>query len=826
MTVPITFLEPARNLRLAKTISHEGSTPYPLAKNFTSHTHFFAPTQACLEEAFAVLQDHALKGHAIHRGHLKEPLLNESRRNKADKNAPTNYLVIDLDDYLPEVPLPTPITSADLAATVEAIRALLPEPLASTACIANASASTGLKPGGLIGLHLFFLLEKPVPFSQLTHWLTELNFQIDSFKRQLRLNRSGISIHWTCDPTMARPAQIVYIAPPDMVEVTDPFVSPRDRWALLPGARPACDITPLLLATLPSAVQQQAERMLGDLRKSVGLKKLTPQYRALTIDGEKVQVLTNPDHLQMELVRATERFAYWNINGGDSCAYYNPIGNPEVVYNFKGEPPFELKKANEDVYNWYCEQFKQHIRAVSDPRPLAFREIGTDQHYAVEYNPREDRVLRLNKIAKQNLPDWFASYGVPMPDPIPQWDLLFDPTSTTVIDWDNHKLNLFQPSEILRHPPTLLPIYAGKKLGEAKAALAVLCPLIHKVIYHICGSSDPEYEYFINWLAYIIQTRTKAQTAWVFSGVPGTGKGVFFERILAPILGDQYTTRKRLDHLEEQYNAYLQHTICLVYEEFRLSDARWGASEKLLNKLKDDITNPVANIRAMRTDVTPVASYTSYIFFSNHSDVVRIEDGDRRFNIAPPQRVPLRQVWPTLSEDLPRISDELGTFVGFMSTYQVDVDCVRVCIENDAKRNMKTLALGYNERFCLAVRHGELDFFLDTLEIDIATDVSRSVNITTAQKYVRNWVSQVGEGLVRIPTKELHTVYLVLHDGNITLTKFTQMLKRNDVAVDRAKVNGEKVTCTELKWFTSLPPEDLLAITSPGKKPAHAQFTH
>ena len=822
MTVPITFLEPARNLRLAKTITQEGGTPYPLAKTFTSHTHFIAPNPQGLDEAFALMQSHALKGHCIHRGVLKEPLISESRRNKADKNAPTNLLVIDLDDFIPETPLVAPISSATLAAVVEPIRQLLPAPLNSTACIANASASTGMKPNGAIGLHLFFLLERPVSTAQLTHWLTGLNFQVEPFKRQLKLNRSGISVKWVCDPVVARPAQLVYIAPPELVSVADPFTSPADRWVLLPGERATCDITQLVLDTLPSAVQQQAERILADLRKSAGLKRMTPQYRSLTVDGEKVQVLTNPDQLQMTLIRVSEKFAYWNVNGGDSNAYYNPIGNPEIIYNFKGEPPFELRKANEDIYNWYCETYKTQIRDTSDPRPLAFREIDSDTHYAVEYNPRDDRVLRINKIQKQNLADWCASYGVPLADPIPQWTVTFDPTTTLVIDWDNQRLNLFQATELLRNPPALFPTYAGRSLGGAKDALSQLCPLIYRVLYHICGSSDPEFEWFINWLAYLLQTRKKLSTAWVFSGIPGTGKGIFFNRILRPLIGEKYATKKRLDHLEEQFNAYLQHTLFLVYEEFRLSDSKQDG--KLLNKLKDEIGGETSNIRAMRTDVLEVANFTNYIFFSNHQDVIRIEDGDRRFNIAPPQRTTLRAVWPTVVEDLPRLDDELGTFAGFMLAYKADENAARTCIENEAKQRMKTLALGYNERFCLAVRHGELDFFLEVLELDVANDLSRSVQITTAQKYVRAWAGQVDGAPARVTAKELYTVYLALHDARITQPKFTQLLSRNDVPVQRAKVHGEKTTCVDIQWYSNLEHDELTALTTPGPKPAHTNF--
>lgn len=814
MSVPLVFLEPAGKLRLAKTLTKDGSLPYPLAKNFTSHVEYLAPGEAGLREAFTAMQDHAVKGHAIHKGVLKEPLINEARRGKADQNASTNLLVIDIDDFIPTNQLTAPITKDALAQLVTELRECMPAPLNQTACVANASASTGHKASGAIGMHLFFLLDRPVSPSQLTHWLTDLNFSVDVFKSQLKLNRSGMSIKWVIDPVVARNAQIIYIAPPQLSGVSDPFASPADRWVLLEGQQWSLDLQPLLDAVVPAAVQQNCEKLMTDLRRSLGLKKMNPRYRKLTVDGEKINVLTNPDRLEMNLLRTNDNWAYWNINGGDSNAYYNPIGNPEIIYNFKGEPAFELKQANPEVYDWYCEKYKLQIRDTSDPKPLAFRDQNSDQHYAVEYNPREDLVLRVNKIARQNIDDWYASFGIPAPDPLPQWDISFNPQSTTVIDWDNHKLNLFQPTQLLRNPPTILPIYAGATIGTALNHMTTLCPYITRVLFHICGNGVTEFEWFINWLAYTVQTRRKALTAWVFSGVPGTGKGIFFDRILRPIIGDQYATKKRLDHLEEQFNAYLERTLFLVYDEFRLSDSKQDG--KLLNKLKDEIVGTTTNIRAMRTDVLEVANYTNYIFFSNHLDVIRIEEGDRRFNIAPAQTTPLRAVWPKIDTEIDRIDGELGTFVGFLMAYAVSQSSAHTCVENEAKLAMKRLAMGYNERFCLAVRNGELDYFTDVFDMDVANDLTKSVQITTAQKYVRHWAQQVGQpGKMRVPASDLFTVYLAMHDSRLTQPKFTQMLGRNDVDISKKKHKGSKLSCVDIEWFTSMEPEEVAELANP-----------
>ena len=279
MSVPLVFLEPAGNQRMAKTIGSDGTTPYPLLKKFTSHVTYLAPGEAGLREAFTVMQSHANKGHALHKGVLKQPLLKESRRGQADANAPTQLLVIDIDDHIPASPLQAPISQSQLADLASLIRSKLPAPLNTTACIANASASTGHKPSGAVGLHLFFLLDRPVSPGQMTHWLTSLNFAIDIFQDQLKLNRSNMSIKWQIDPVVARNSQIIYIAPPVMQGIDDSFESPDARWVMHDGEQWSLDLQPLLDVVGPAKVQQDCESLRNDLRRCIGGNKQAPRFR-------------------------------------------------------------------------------------------------------------------------------------------------------------------------------------------------------------------------------------------------------------------------------------------------------------------------------------------------------------------------------------------------------------------------------------------------------------------------------------------------------------------------------------------------------------------
>jgi hypothetical protein len=707
--------------------------------------------------------------------------------------------VIDIDGWQPDTPLTAPITQESLKLVAESIVRLLPEPLASTSFIANASSSTGTKENGDIGLHLFFLVEKAVAPGRLENYIRALNFINKRITEQIGLQASRMSLKWALDPVVARNAQVIYVAHPTFIETDDPFPTPEDRWALITKAHGSCDLSMEVASIDEAKVKGNEQKILTSLRKEAGLSKFKPKTRSMTGVNGKQPIVTNPDPLVMELSYTNDNFAYWNINGGDSNAYYNPIGNPEIIYNFKGEMPFEMKKAALETYEWYVEAFKVQIRSVNEARPLVFRDGTSDQHYITEYIPAHDTVLRTDKISPQNVTARLSEFGMPVPEPIPTWNLSFNPDSTIEIDWDERKLNLFQATKYLKSPPAVMPQYSGVKIGEATEAMAALCPTIHKVIFHITGSSPEDFEYFINWLAWCVQNRDKAHTAWVFSGTPGTGKGVFFERILRPIMGDAYTVRKRLDHLEEQFNDYQRTALFLIMEEFRLADSKHA--NKVLNKLKDDITADKVNVRAMRTDVTEERNYTNYIFFSNHNDTIPIDDGDRRFNIAPPQMVKLERQYPTIRKEIKNIKGELGSFTGFLMHYDANEDLTRTVRENEAKQRMKETAMGFGQRFCHAVKTGEIGYFMDLLNYNSTSATSRAIQMATAQKCVQAWVTNAAEDKTTIASVDaLLTCYEVLNDRDMPKTQFTTFLRRNDLILRRQRVGGERTMALEINW--------------------------
>lgn len=805
MSAPINFIASTANIRLSKTITADATTPYPRVKKVSSISHHVECSLAGLTELHTLLAQNATAGNALLKGPLKEPVVNESRAGKSDTKASTPFMVLDVDGWIPETPLTHPIKQDDLLRVAESVINLLPEPLCSTSYIVNASSSTGIKPTGEVGLHFFFLLDTSIHPSHLESYFKWLNFSHDEISERLTLQSSNMSLKWVIDPVVARNAQILYIAHPEFQGRDDPFASPDDRWGLRQKERHTCDIHQQVMTVNQADVDGNATKLLNKLRNARGLSKFKPRTRTMTLMGEQQRVLTNPDALNIERSNATDRFVYWNVNGGDSNAYYNPIANPEVIYNFKGEPPFLLKAASQEAYDQYLRDFGEIIREVTESRPLLIRDPNRDEIYAIEYIPAHNEIVSVNKIIRQNAEDWLAGFGAPMPDNIPTWEIEFNPHSVNEINWDANTINTYRATEYLKNPPIIMPQYANATRENAVERLRDLCPTICDVLLHICGSSELELSYFVNWLAYAMQKRDKAHTAWVFSGVPGTGKGVFYERILRPLMGEAYTVRKRLDHLEEQFNAYQEQALFLVWEEFRLNDSK--QSGKLLNKMKDDITADYVNIRAMRTDVRSTRSYTNYIFFSNHTDVIPIEKGDRRFNIAPPQMERLEHAYTDIRTriDTGVLDQELGSFAGFMLAFNVNEQMARTERNNQAKEQMRLAAMSPMDQFANAINQGDLEFFYRIEDMESAATPEKAMRLKIANTCLSSWRKAAAEGRQQLVTLDsLHVCFEVIFDDKIAAIRLQSALVKRDVMFKRiASGSGKRKNSVVIDWRVS-----------------------
>tara|TARA_Y100001937_G_scaffold3174_2_gene4125 strand:- start:348 stop:2831 length:2484 start_codon:yes stop_codon:yes gene_type:complete len=775
----ITFLKAKKPL--VKEITSEESKPYPLVKNFTSYEEKITIDKKGLTKLFRVMSTAAEQGHCMHKGPLKRPLIDESRALMSDRSAPTQLLVLDIDGLRA-----TP--GDDLQAMADRIVLQLPELFHDCSYIVQASASLGIKKNS-VSLHLFFLMDMLVHPKTLKDLIRMINYECEFLAEQITLSANGQSLSCVLDPSVADNSKLIYLAPPKFTGVKDPY--PENRFVKVDRRQAVLDISSSLIGVNPEKVHTLGLQIKDNLRKKSNLPKRVGKLSTVNVAGESHEVLQNPDKMTIQISRVSEPFVNCNVNGGDSGGYYFILTNPHYMYNFKGEPIWEIEKADADFYRSIFEIFGDKIDADTKKKPVVLRDFYTDTFYNGVYDETKQQFSEdypLTPTNKNSLNDFLKSHGRAALDYVPDARVVFDPSSDKGIDLDTvpYSVNLFRKT-----PYMLQPQENVKELSYGEAIqVAKICPNFYNLTMHILGDGKPEFEHFMNWLAYIYQNKRKAMTAWIFTGVPGTGKGLFTHKILKPLFGEQQTPMRSLENIEEQYNLYMRTALFLIVDEFRMADS--GSVGKMADKLKHQITEPTLTIRAMRTNQIELPSYTNFIFLTNRADAVKIEDSDRRYNVAPRQETKLEVAHPNLLTNLEALEHELYIVSGVLDKFKVDARMAHTALENDAKKEMKEVSMSILEEFANAIRTRNLEYFADVLDIPL-TNTFDAGGISTAQRYVKDWLARSDEQQV-IPLAHFKVVYDALTDSRNTISQreFSKRMSRLSIKTARKRVSKDR----------------------------------
>lgn len=780
----ITFLRAAKR-PLAKVFTKEETRSYPRVKNVTSITH---PINDIVQFE-GILREHAVAGDCLLKGPLTAPLKNESRRGRVDRNAHTGLLVLDFDSI--EMPFDIPVCNADyLKGCAEFLIGKLPSPYHDVSYVVQASASFGMK-GKKIGLHLFFFLYPEVSARALRDYMTLLNFDGDYFEEQIGLSATGTALSFVVDRTVADNSRLIYIAPPQFeAPITDPWASSHERIVLVEKQYGTIDLRESLQNLSPESAVMKTRKKVKELRALAGLRGRMPKTTTVTVDDMAVSVVTNPDRILMTFAQDEGDYVRYNVGGGDSAAYWVHKFNPEVVYNFKGEPNFLFEKADPEAYQDHLSRWNFSTSITEEGfRPLIFLDYATAKYYYGLYDPANERMESIYRCSYEHLRHFVAEYGGVMPETIPVWQFEFQPNNPKVIDFEQRFLNRYCPPDIVRYPVAIPPELTKVEIGYAGEAVQKYCPTIYKLLFHVCGNGVAEFEHFINWLAYVVQRKEKAMTAWIFHGVPGTGKGLLFANVLAPLLGPDNALMKRQDDLEEKFNEWLRNCLLFVVDEFRLDASQRSRQSGMLNKIKNLITEKQGTVRAMNVDQQDTKFYANVIFFSNDRDAVRIQEGDRRFNVAPRQEVPIIRMYPELLEGnrmQEQCAMELPAFASFLLQFKVDLKSVILPIENAAKEEMREASSDSIDLFVRAVIEGDLEYFLPVL--DEKPRIYGEDHSFAARNIVKAIVRDFEEGKEeRIFMSELRPLYNVLCGRAENEHKFGKLLSRHGLQPERLR---------------------------------------
>jgi len=787
----VTFL--SANISFTKRFKTSGEVqPYPHIKEMTSHVLNIKS----ITDLHTALIDQASKGHCLLKGSLKRELDNESRAGATDRFKYTQLLIFDIDGLVLASHKNTIFTKTKIKNLAEQIVNMLPKQIRNISYIVQASASLGMKKDQ-ISMHIFMLLEIPFPPTTIKMWLEYINLN-STFKNQIKLSVNGTSLCYVLDPSVADNSKLIFIAAPVFQnKKMNPFRNDLDRIVLIKKANNSFELGSLLKSTdlnsqkLYELKTEQKTR----LRKALGIKpSKKDKLETLTINNQTHELLNNPDKMAIRVYSVNKEMGivHCNINSGDSHAYWFWLRDPEFMMNFKNEPIFRISDADPDFSRSIAELFDEEIEEFGQARrPIMIRDFDTDVYYNGVYDPDSRQFTHefpLTPTTKTSEDSFMKSHGRCVQPFVPDAKVIFDPTGkakTSLDEIGKYTINMYRESPYITDANTSMP---ELELGSAHK-LKKFCPTIHKLMYHMLGNGNEEFERFINWLAFIYQTKEKAQTAWVLTGIQGTGKGLFYTEILKPLFGDQHVPMRTLENLEEKFNIYMRSAMFLVLDEFHMGSSK---ERKLADKLKNIITEKTIVVRAMHNNQVEQKSYTNVIVLTNKVDAVSLEQTDRRYNVAPRQEHKLIDVHPEIIDELSNINKELLNFAGVLNNFKYQERLVRTVFQNQAKETMRNLAMEMSEQFAMHVLTGNLEYFIDILDIE-TNNIINAPSIMTAQRLIKAWIveSQREEKdyYSQMSYEDLRILYHVLLEPHSRLSQkeFKHRMERHGVVLIRKR---------------------------------------
>lgn len=756
---------------LTKSFTKQGDeiikTPYPMTWEFTSHKETFES----LRDLEALMRTHAAKGHCLLKGELSRDLVCESRAGTTNTTDQTDWLVLDLDGLPTHIDLPTP--SGQVVSTPLTLELFLSEiGLADISYIIQWSASYGIN-DWRIRAHIMMLLDKKYSAPLLKQWLIQKNHDSPLLRNAMELTKTGNALRWPLDISACQNDKLIYIAPPVLKGIKDPMgKEPRIQYV-----KKKYDIL-ALNSTVASTEKNKSltHARINELRDAGGMPKRRFNYKI--VGG--TEVMLKPDEAAITDMKVDRGFVYFNLNGGDSWAYYHPENKPDYIYNFKGEPSYLTKELLPDY--WTQLSAKPVTANSAGIMYLAFCDRKTGQYWRGSYDEINDLLDIYQARNETQLRDFCKQHGVAIGDFVPEWDLVFDPQDSVRVDVANRVINRFRPSPYMK----------------AKVKKVTKCPpTIFKVIHHALGGDVEITEHFINWVAFILQFRTRSKTAWVLHGNQGTGKGILTNNILRPIFGSHCTTR-RMEELGEKYNHYMADSLMVFVDEVQIKALE--NDQGVVAKLKNFITEEIISIRVMHSNAYEAMNYTNWIFMSNMSDPVIIPKNDRRHNVAIYQPLKLE----ITDEEIEQIEKELQAFHDYLMNYLVDQEKARTVIQSVDRDNMMAVSESSLDTVANALLEGNFEFFLDMLPTDnnYMSNHVTSGKVTAYMTLLKTIMLRTSpDGKCNLAREELRTVFDYLSD-NIPKSpnKFTSLLKHHRVHTTKVWVESKAVYGIQVHW--------------------------
>lgn len=383
-------------------------------------------------------------------------------------------------------------------------------------------------------------------------------------------------------------------------------------------------------------------------------------------------------------------------------------------------------------------------------------------------------------ISKGNLKILLEDYDAPIPDRIPVCNLAHKFDQEDILDVNNRVANLYIMPDHLKDPgvdpPDQVPDY------------------IARVMHHVVGNDDEMYEHLLNHVSTMISEKKKLITAWLFSGIQGTGKNVFVEQILGNVIGSQYVMSIGQKSFVKEFNKYIEDNFILLVDEVEADFQDTG--DKVGQKLREIITGQEhIGIEAKGKDARIGKANANIFMASNKRTPLILQESDRRVNVCEYQPQPIYEQdwWKDIGAEqvMQKIREEIPYFIAYLYEYPYDYQKTVTSKRNKARERFIERSKTYTEQFIEAVEDGDLEWIWDHIA---EPDYPNQKDVW--RKCKRIVYDQLTKKHGKISRDDLHALY-----KNITNTygwgksKFTRLLHNHSMKLEVKQVRiGDETT--------------------------------
>jgi hypothetical protein len=244
-----------------------------------------------------------------------------------------------------------------------------------------------------------------------------------------------------------------------------------------------------------------------------------------------------------------------------------------------------------------------------------------------------------------------------------------------------------------------------------------------------------------------------------------------------------------MQSLAEPYNHWMKQCFLVFLDEVQTKALINEAG--VIAKVKNWITEKMVPVRAMYEGSREVRNYNNWILASNMSDVVTIEKGDRRFNVAKYQ--PLKLV--ITDKELELIERELQSFHDYLLYYKADRLLAGQVLDTADRATMISISESSVDTVGSAIQDGSFKFLVEQLPSAMTGINPNALENGKTEDYKEVLKALLlrtdrNNGICNIARDELKIIFNYVVGGMPTSpNKFTSLLKHHRIHMKDVWIN-------------------------------------